>query len=107
MGLGCGTGFPIPEQVSFPEATQGQAVPRGEGGGAAAPRLHPLGAMAPSGTSGQCGEGLPAPRQQLPGLETHPWQCSANVSIPTSQEGVNSRLLGTVLGARHSNKGFF
>ena len=37
--LGCGTGFPIPEQVSFLEATQGQAVPQGGGGGAAAPRL--------------------------------------------------------------------
>lgn len=44
---------------------------------------------APAGSAGS----LPAPRQRLPGLET-PRQCSANILIPTSQEGVNSRLLG-------------
>lgn len=97
MELGCRTGSPIPEQVSFLEATQGQA---------SAPGQQPLGATALLGASGQCrGPACSTAAASRP--QDPPWQCSANVPIPTSQEGVNSHLLGTTLGARHSNKGSF
>lgn len=51
-----GTASPSPSRSPSWRPRRGRRVPWGGAGGPAAPRLHHLGAMAPSGTSGQCRE---------------------------------------------------